>query len=642
MDAIQEALRQKNPFLSGVAGNPWNDTSPDVFSLNKEAYEAVCDLIRGKNENPRIPMAGLILGEAGMGKTHLLKRILHATQQPEDELTSTFVFVKPLLDPDHPLQHLLREIAVDLGKSKGGKICQFERLVAYMAGEYGRYLPQFDENEWLRYFRNEIPEVNDDLLKVLFAYRKPANQGLVLSWLRGSIDEEHVEKLGVQDREGMSDGRREDDARHALESLGLLMERYRLPMVVCFDQLEGMRDAKIINAFGNIVQTLVNDVVCMLPLTFIRGDFWNNHFKKLLDSSVSERLSLNTYLLSTCTLEQARELIARRVENGFQNAAQEKIDWLLGRLEKILKAGYAPRLVIQLANRAITETTDSPAGTEKEKASPPAESSVEELFKDEYLQEREKVAADFSMWPPDAERLKLTLHLWLEQQNYVNVQLGKDKFVSLTAERAENGTKLQCAFIVNTAEHPKTVEAAFNRGTKFLAQYPDGFCVYITDKRCKFKEPKHWVKVHLAKEAFLEKGGKELFLDQRDAIDWYSLTSLIFKIDAGDVSISTGENFHVLTRDDLGRYLKNGFEKNLLEPSGKDPAKLEQHIRKILEGSPMRILSTGTLLGRLGMEGSSIDGDFLLSFFNEREDVFTQYPASDGSSVMLNLQPAIE
>ncbi|MDR1650081.1 MAG: ATP-binding protein, partial [Synergistaceae bacterium] len=109
---IREQIFRNNPFFSGIASDPWDNSDPDVPSLNQEAYRHLCELVLAKSRNPNGALAGLVLGETGMGKTHLLKRLLRYIRR--NGIETVFVSVHPLRDPLRPMRHLLREIALDL------------------------------------------------------------------------------------------------------------------------------------------------------------------------------------------------------------------------------------------------------------------------------------------------------------------------------------------------------------------------------------------------------------------------------------------------------------------------------------------------------------------------------------------------
>ena len=95
-------LQGNNPFRTGVATEPWCNTSPDIASINRQAFEDVLNLIKNQSEFPKESLAGAVLGEVGEGKTHLLRRILLACTNSEPP--TLFVFVRPWIDAGRPFQ----------------------------------------------------------------------------------------------------------------------------------------------------------------------------------------------------------------------------------------------------------------------------------------------------------------------------------------------------------------------------------------------------------------------------------------------------------------------------------------------------------------------------------------------------------
>ena len=187
-------------------------------------------------------------------------------------------------------------------------------------------------------------------------------------------DESFPERLGVPDcdRDAMAPEAREDEASKMLLSLGHVLRYARVPMLVCFDQLDGMDSPDLINAWGKVLSLLVNDVSGMLPLAFLRADTWNHRFSRVLDSAVVQRFN-HPVPMGNCSLDQARQLVKNRIAAFFVEGAEEKYRWLMARLEEKLRTGYSPRTVIDLANRAIHEEgsealPEAPRGTRSPEA----------------------------------------------------------------------------------------------------------------------------------------------------------------------------------------------------------------------------------------------------------------------------------
>jgi len=111
-DARLDLFRRHNPFTSSSVGDPWEATYPNVPSINEHAFRGLWQLIEQKTRSPALNCAGLILGEVGSGKTHLLGRIL--TRSKQTRFPCAFAYIQPLEDPEQTYRYLLREVMVNL------------------------------------------------------------------------------------------------------------------------------------------------------------------------------------------------------------------------------------------------------------------------------------------------------------------------------------------------------------------------------------------------------------------------------------------------------------------------------------------------------------------------------------------------
>src|SRR5262245_37845591 len=128
-EATLDSVRRYNPFASSSVGDPWDATYPDVPSINEHAFRGLCQLIEQKTSHPTLNCAGLIVGEVGSGKTHLLGRIL--TQSQQARFPFAFAYIQPLEDPEQTYRYLLREVMVNLfhPMEAAPQATQFRRLV---------------------------------------------------------------------------------------------------------------------------------------------------------------------------------------------------------------------------------------------------------------------------------------------------------------------------------------------------------------------------------------------------------------------------------------------------------------------------------------------------------------------------------
>ena len=593
-EALFKSLQDNNPFIYGAAAEPWHNSSPDVVTINRQAFEDVLNLIKSKADAPKEPLAGTVLGEAGEGKTHLLRRILLACEQSASP--TLFVFVKPWINSKQPFQHLLREMVFSLAEKNYSygedRFSQFERLVAEIIRDYVRYrvtqdprdatsnnrafLEQFNANVFhvftrgvnpavmeiiekkaVNYVHNQVPRTSREFLKVVFQYKDMEKRGLVVDWLQGKeIDEEDYETLGVPSREKYSDEKIEQQAQEIILTLGILFSRYRLPTVICFDQLDSLTEPEQIVGFGKMIDLLVNHAENILPLAFIREVTWHGRFKKHLDDATFSRLKTNTPVLSSPTKDEAKELVSRRIEQTFGQKNDEVFainNWLLPLLEKRLQpsAYNSAREVIQFANEIIRGVSEPVAGP-----LPSSEDEIAKILSAEYKTSHDAVSTEFNKWIPESGYLQKAAQLFLKHQESVqSCTPGDDKYtMSWTGTLTEpegNGIPYIC--FINKSGHHSSVLNALARAKEFLQKYPNGICTYVADARHDFKPT--WMVTNERRREVENLGGRIMILEQPAVVRWYGLVSLSWKIGGGDILIGT----HPASYEDLANFLRSGF-----------------------------------------------------------------------------------
>lgn len=131
---IRAQLVENNPFASSAAPNPWDNANPDIDSLNRDIVEHIDQLLRMKRREPALPLAGLILGEPGTGKTHMLKRVLGKIRK--NGQIAIFVAVRAFMNPESVMRDLLREIFISMAREhRDGKL-QIDLLLGELDESY--------------------------------------------------------------------------------------------------------------------------------------------------------------------------------------------------------------------------------------------------------------------------------------------------------------------------------------------------------------------------------------------------------------------------------------------------------------------------------------------------------------------------
>lgn len=428
-----------------------------------------------------------------------------------------------------------------------------------------------------------------------------------------------------------------------LLSLGHVLRYARVPMLVCFDQLDGMTSEDLINAWGTAASLLINDVYGVLPLAFLRADTWEQRFSTKLDDAVVSKFENNLIPMANCSLEQAKQLIKDRIKAFFDDGVEQKYQWLMARLNTTLKAGYSPRMVITLANRAIQK-----AGDEADAAH-----EVERTLAAAYREECDKVAADPNSWPPNAEHLLSALEMWLDSRPEFNVSRSDNQYVRLSGQCSAEGPEAPCAFIFMTTRHHLSAAAAINRGINFLKKNPNGFCCYVTDGRA-LKGPENWRAVHDLLGQFRALKGRTIVLQPDGRAAWYGLVAFQNKVCNGDVTLypPSGEP-RLATPEDLSGYMKEGFRLNLLGLDGEggeghtppthgskdmsgsasEAERLADAALSLLKGSPMKMMDAEFMVNELCHKGFDVARETLLAELNRQKALFRLFSSGDGTLV---------
>lgn len=381
------ALKEGNPFTSSSVGDPWEEKYPDVRSINKRAFEEVTQLIDQKSKTPGLSCAGLVFGEVGSGKTHLVGRILKYGK--ETDFPFSFAYIQPIEDTEQTYRYLLREVIVNLcypirpsanttqldiilnrivqeapdlpvqPSDKGGdlrvkelreigmqglkdlkselrKSSSFPKFLNSSIRSLGKIVkevfgknppPPVEENKEGRaiaFMRAKFPDIPKEFFKVLLQYQISGKRSAAMDWLKGvAIDDEDAALLGVSDRMGASVAMLEQTSRNILGYMGILLFSYGKPLVICFDRLENYDTDEKIRSLGRMVEFLVDKAKAMLPIVFVRGQQWEEKFTKKLNQQVITRLKTNEFQLKGCDVSQALEIIRTRLETVYQNPVFE-------------------------------------------------------------------------------------------------------------------------------------------------------------------------------------------------------------------------------------------------------------------------------------------------------------------------------
>ncbi len=565
-----------DPFAARAVGDPWRSPEPDVASINARPFRGILGLLGQIGRTQQI--AALVLGEAGSGKTHLIKRLMS-----EQDQRLIFVYVHPMRDDRTMFSTLLERVLTNLdcvppGSKDSGALTQLDHIVAHVIvaalEDYERERPgsvnpltlkrireeqkavfQFQKQEktWFKILKKSegflASKLSADLIsqmviRSLFHYLDESKRSAVRLFLSGYVpDDDDAKMLGLTFAD--KDHRvaaQEERSKSILKAIGRLLGFYR-PMVLCFDQLENLNSASLVQAFGQLISDIVNESENILPVSFMRPDTLESPLAfGQCDKAALDRLRSNIFVLEGCNLDQALEMIKARLAWAFDGCPAPVPDQFYpfqeGRLRKeILKDGNTPRQILTRASKLL--------GTAIETEDPL------QIVQQCVSAEREKLLAGGRREPFSKQAVIEATILYFENRSqdspYRVTGLQTDTGVDLHLQIARSGLEAQTRHLdlqVENATHGKTLIKSLNNlmqrmdsGNADLSFFVRDACKPIPPS--KGKMPKTAAKLQ---EFEISTGGTKVYLDYDRLVDLYALVYTRNKIPAGDLSYVTNPN----------------------------------------------------------------------------------------------------
>jgi len=588
-------LKENNPFISSSVGDPWVSRYPNVPDINSHASEGILSLMNQKSQHPALNFACLILGEVGSGKTHLIGQMLEYGRKAD--FPFTFSYIQPIEDAHTPFSYLLRETIInlchpldrtigasswdtqlfrlvinifkeidptykvatslhqgitykteDIRKQSAGlfqklqhKILDLSKLSRFntVAAHSPKYLQKIHKKA-MDNIRKTYPEISKRFLHVLFSYTDPEKQATAIEWLKGNIlDEEEYELLHVHDRSQKSHSALENEAREILTSLGILLGRYKMPMLVCFDRLENLTSDDQIHALGKMMEFLVDKVQAMLPLGCFRGQQWEEKYRHKLNQHIISRLENNQYELQACSVHQAIQIIESRLNSVLGDSYPDVYPFTRQELTELYQDRlYNPRTVIAIANERLRTILNQ----KPQKIITPVETLIQA-----YEKKKLQIFKDMDLYPPDRSRLRKALTLFMHLRPFKNA-FGKIASIQNSRDNSEQidlvvtlkhpgGKTVPVIFIIDHELHHMSVTSRIQTGITCLIDNSPTKVIYIRDARCSFPPPPKWKETNNKLQRFKRLGGHAIFLGLDNAAWWYALSLLSYEVNEGDVSV---------------------------------------------------------------------------------------------------------
>lgn len=373
-----------NPFTMDRVTDPFGEQAVDITDFNQKAFATIVQEIRFVRES-RHCRGVLVLGEAGSGKTHLLSRI-HSQLASENHL----LFVPRPTNPESVFATIWGDVFASLNRLKPGANGQtqadvllregFARLIERSYADDTTLAPA-TKDVWIRFARrlragepvgdkvdaarNRIREAfrdfhsprnstEDFFVQALFSYlvyQDKARRRAVYEYLtRYEVDEQICSLLGMQPWVNITEDssntdvvkRREDWALSGCRVVSELAS-YGAPLVLAFDQVEGMRDRlELTRAWGDALRELMDQGRNTLVICCVFPSLWKEWFTKPnasgfapLDDSVIQRLAARRLELDGLSLSVALDLAKHRLASlGIKNERQPLYPFPEGFIDK--------------------------------------------------------------------------------------------------------------------------------------------------------------------------------------------------------------------------------------------------------------------------------------------------------------------
>ncbi len=362
-----------NPFRSGIVASPWETTIVDVNSIHHDVFEQCLQGIQQVRQTQR--SAGLLIhGEAGSGKTHLLRRLrTHLTPSAPsdtDREETLYVWVRLQTSPRMIWRTLRRTLVDDWFRPVRGVNSQFQRILFHRFAEIRT--AEGDLERWYEFMlENDQPGLKQLLDQIADALHLDRNTAVAFehiafgrhlrdlrAWLSGdSLPEAALVRMDLAQDEG-TDEEREDQSRQIVLMLCKLAGN-GLPIVISFDQVEALQiapgDRDGLFAFGQLTSTLHDNTSNVLIVSCVQSAFVSEMRAHARQADYDRMLSFASWPLNPLNRDQSLKLIQARL-NHFDHSEQSDIPttagWPLGSAEFdalfVSNVGISPRKLLSL------------------------------------------------------------------------------------------------------------------------------------------------------------------------------------------------------------------------------------------------------------------------------------------------------
>ncbi len=566
-----------NPFASNAVGDPWRARDvPDVRSINQPAFDGIVNLLGQIDRTDEL--AAMVLGEAGSGKTHLIKRLLS-----DRDLNIIFVYVRPIHDHRRMFSRLMETVAANLdgpppGFAEDYQWTQLDWLVAHilraaveklaetpgkvsaaalkkMADDALASLKFKQTPHWKAVVKSSEDFLTDlrivhgktsrRVIRALHKYVDKTNRGAVRTLLSGAaLDDDECQTLDIDEfsEAELTTEAQEDRAKEILICLGRLLRFFR-PMVLCFDQLENIDTDKLRRAFGRLANEIIDETENTFLIGFVRPGTWESELAPELDPMAKQRLSNHVFTLEGCTRTQKLELIRARLHWAFagqpDNRPHDLYPFAPDKLDAVLRTGgNSPREVITVANRLLGESA-------------PVEDPLE-VLEQSFKDDRERILANPPKAPCANDAIIEALRVFFLNRGVGSayeiraIRTRETHDVSFTVVPKDKAIPArEVAIDIQGDVHWKPIQRNILDLTAHARSAAGAVSVFVRDARCPIPPKPNAMKKTVEKlELYRKGGGHEIMLDLPQIANLQALAFSADKIKPGDLTYTSQTDGH--------------------------------------------------------------------------------------------------
>jgi len=356
------------PQALPITAEPWGEVR-DLEELHAGATGAILQavtILKAGAGTPggRRPMPLVVLGTAGIGKTHLFSRLRRRLGKG-----AILVHIRPIMSAEMTPRYVLGEIFRQLGQTSGGAR-QIDNLVgATLARGWDGTAEQADDGlELLRALGTQgrrenldllgsrllerMPDLDDGYLEPLLnaPFMDTRTLNAALAWLGGrDISEAQAGRIGVQLPLA------EDRVLPALRTVARLAAPCA-PLVVVFDQLENLVQAEghgRIQAYGNLIMELVDEVRDLVIVQMSLDSEWTHGIRPVLSLTQRARVEGSTHTLEMPSPNQAEQLVRLWMTDFPAPAAPFPWPFQGAEITGLAERGATPRMLLQALQQRL-------------------------------------------------------------------------------------------------------------------------------------------------------------------------------------------------------------------------------------------------------------------------------------------------